>query len=339
MEFNEITKLFKTDMVQVEKVLRKNYWSDIPLAPGIGDYIMNGGGKRIRPLLLLISSRLCGLELSESVINHCCVVEYVHAATLLHDDVVDETTVRRNSETVNSKWGSDASILIGDYLIARAIKLLSDDINPKIFKAFGRSASILVEGGLLEFSHAREINVTEEHCLDVVFRKTASIMELSCQLGGLLADTEPAAEQALMEFGKNFGIAFQLIDDVMDYDGDPVLLGKPVGTDFKEGHVTLPLLYLYQKADSALKNEIEQFIKNEAIGQKELDYIVERMQEVKALEYSLDLARSYLSKAKQALNSFDFPAPELRAALEGIADYIIERHKPSKASLTPTTGV
>lgn len=164
-------------------------------------------------------------------------------------------------------------------------------------------------------------------------------MELSCQLGGLLADTEPAAEQALMEFGKNFGIAFQLIDDVMDYDGDPVLLGKPVGTDFKEGHVTLPLLYLYQKADSALKNEIEQFIKNEAIGQKELDYIVERMQEVKALEYSLDLARSYLSKAKQALNSFDFPAPELRAALEGIANYIIERHKPSKASLTPTTGV
>ena len=339
MEFNEVTKLFKTDLEQVEKILRENYLSDISLTSGIGDYIMNGGGKRIRPLLLLISSRLCGLELTEAVIKHCCVVEYVHAATLLHDDVVDETTLRRGSETVNSKWGSDASILVGDYLIARAIKILSDDINPKIFKAFGRSANILIEGGLLEFTHAREINVTEEHCLDVVFRKTASIMELSCQLGALLAETEPAAEQALMDFGKNFGIAFQLIDDVMDYDGDPVQLGKPVGTDFKEGHVTLPLLYLHQKADSALKNEIEDFINNENLGQKELDYIIERMQEVKALEYSLDLARSFMSKAKEALRQVSFPAPEHRDALAAIADYIIERHRPSKPSLTPTTGV
>ena len=338
MEFNEVTKLFKTDLEQVEKVLRENYWSDIPLAPGIGDYIMNGGGKRIRPLLLLISSRLCGLELSEAVVRHCCVIEYVHAATLLHDDVVDETTVRRGSETVNSKWGSDASILIGDYLIARAIKILSEDINPNIFKAFGRSANILIEGGLLEFTHAREIDVTEEHCLDVVFRKTASIMELSCQLGALLAETEPATEQALMDFGKNFGIAFQLIDDVMDYDGDPAQLGKPLGTDFKEGHITLPLLYLYQKADPALKNEIEQFIKNENLGQKELDYIVERMQEFKSLEYSLDLARNFISKAKEALHPVNFSSPEHRDALEAIADYIIERHKPSKPSLTSTTG-
>ena len=163
-------------------------------------------------------------------------------------------------------------------------------------------------------------------------------MELSCQLGALLAETEPAAEQALMDFGKNFGIAFQLIDDVIDYDGDPVQLGKPVGTDFKEGHVTLPLLHLYQKADPDLKNEIENFINNEHLGQKELDYIVERMQEFKALEYSLDLARDFMSKAKEALRSINFPAPEHRHALEAIADYIIERHKPSKPSLTHTTG-
>ena len=148
MRFSEITEFYEDDLAKVAENIRKNYQSDIPLAPRIASHILGGGGKRIRPLLILLSANLCGHKIDQRVIDHCSVVEYVHAATLLHDDVVDETTVRRGSETANAKWGSDASILMGDFLISRSILLLANDNDPKIFKAFAQSANILVDGGL-----------------------------------------------------------------------------------------------------------------------------------------------------------------------------------------------
>lgn len=334
MDFPEVTAMFRDDMSRVEKCLRDNYLSDIPLVPGIGDYIMSGGGKRIRPLLLLISNRLLGQKLDDRVVRHACVVEYVHAATLLHDDVVDETTVRRGKETVNSKWGSDASILVGDFLIARALLMLSDDIRDDIFKVFAESAKTLVEGGLLEFTHARDIHVTETHILDVVQRKTASMMALSCQLGGMLAQAEPEKSEALRDFGIHFGNAFQLMDDILDYEGTEEQLGKPPGTDFKEGHVTLPLHYLYHQSDRSLQSEIEGFIQNENLTGKEFDYILERMREAKATDYVLDMARSSMEKAKETIRGQEFAEPQYIDALFAVADYMVNRHQSLNPALT-----
>ncbi len=336
MDFKEVSATFKDDLSRVEKCLRDNYFSDIPLVPGVGDYIMNGGGKRVRPLLLMICTRLCGNEIDDKIIRHATAVEYVHAASLLHDDVVDETTVRRGRPTVNTKWGSDASILVGDFLIARALLLLANDVDETVFKSFAEGAKTLVEGGLLEFTHARDIHVTEEHCLDVAYRKTASVMALACQLGAQLGGADPQVVQSLYEFGSDFGVAFQLVDDAMDYEGTPEELGKSPGTDFKEGHVTLPLLYLYQQADSSLKREIEGFIQNECLTQKELDYILEQLREVKAIEYTLGIARKYMTQAKEKLQNLNFSNPDFKPALQSTANHIVDRFQPAGKTLIPS---
>ncbi len=333
MNYKEVTQLFKSDLERVEQALGDNFLSDIPIVPGIGEYILNSGGKRIRPLLLLISSRLCGLELNEVVIKHCCVIENVHAATLLHDDVVDETTVRRGRETVNSKWGSDASILVGDYLIAQSLTILSDDVDPMIFKAFSKAAKLLVEGGLVEFSNARDIHVTEKQCVDVIYRKTSSILSLSCQLGALIAQAGKEQGDALVAFGNHFGVAFQLMDDLMDYDGTYEQLGKPPGTDFKEGHVTLPLHHLYHHSGPELQKEIERFIQNDKLTNKELDYILDRMREGKALEYTLHQAYKHMARAIATLQNTSFPVPKYKDALIAVSDYITGRYTLSKPSL------
>ena len=326
MDFSDVTQELKTDLARVEKAINQNYKSDVPLIPGISSYLMNCGGKRIRPMLILLSSKLCGREADDTVIKHGCVVEYIHAATLLHDDVVDETTVRRGKETVNAKWGSDASILVGDFLISRAILILAQDCERKIIQAETEATKILVEGGIHEYTEARNVKVSEKHILDIIHRKTASMISVSVRLGGLLANATEQQETAIISFGDDFGMAFQLMDDALDYDADEAVLGKPPGTDFKEGHVTLPLHHLYNNADRSLKKEIEAFVKNENITEKDLKYILEQMHKHKSIDYTLDLARFYIDRAKSHLRKADFPAPHYIEYFDALADYIHSRH-------------
>ena len=326
MDFNDVTRLFKEDLERIECSIQKNYQSDVPLIPGIGDYLLKNGGKRIRPLLLMIGVKLCGGEINERTIRHACVVEYIHSATLLHDDVVDETTVRRGRQTVNAKWGSDASILVGDFLISRSILMLAADCDSRIIKAVSEATKFLVEGGLMEYSEARKLSISEAHCLDVILRKTASMMSVSCELAALLSEASSEQEKALVEFGTHFGMAFQLMDDAMDYDSEKDYLGKPPGNDFQEGHVTLPLLHLSENAEHSLRKQIESFVKTENLAQKEFDYILECMREAKSIEYTLDLARNYIELAKSSIRNVTFPNPEYVKSLDAIADYIYERH-------------
>ena len=329
MDFSDVTLDLKIDLARVEKAINQNYKSDVPLIPGISSYLMNCGGKRIRPMLILLSSKLCGREVDDTVIKHGCVVEYIHAATLLHDDVVDETTVRRGKETVNAKWGSDASILVGDFLISRAILILAQDCERKIIQAVTEATKILVEGGIHEYTEARNVNVSEKHILDIIHRKTASMISVSARLGGLLANATEQQETAIISFGDDFGMAFQLMDDALDYDADETVLGKPPGTDFKEGHVTLPLHHLYNKADRSLKKEIEAFVKNENITEEDLQYILGQMHKHKSIDYTLDLARFYIDRAKSHLRKADFPAPHYIEYFDALADYIHSRHSAS----------
>ncbi len=326
MDFSEVSRLFKTDLEKVEQSIKDNYQSDIPLIPGISSYLMDCGGKRLRPLLLLISARLCGGVINARIVKHGCVMEYIHAATLLHDDVVDETTVRRGHETVNSKWGSDASILVGDFLISRAILVLAQDCDNRIIRVVAEATKVLVEGGILEFTHARDITVTEEHCLDVIYRKTASIIAVSCQIGALLMNADEELENTLVSFGNDFGMAFQLVDDAMDYDGDEETLGKPPGTDFKEGQITLPIHHLYQNCDEKLKKDIKGYLKNAHLSENDFDTVLEKMREHKSIDYTLDLARMYMERAKKTLRNGKFQAPEYIEALIAVTDYILDRH-------------
>ena len=329
MDFSDVTQELKVDLARVEKAINQNYKSDVPLIPGISSYLMSCGGKRIRPMLILLSSKLCGHETDDTVIKHGCVVEYIHAATLLHDDVVDETTVRRGKETVNAKWGSDASILVGDFLISRAILILAQDCERKIIQAVTEATKILVEGGIHEYTEARNIKVSEKHILDIIHRKTASMISVSARLGGLIANATEQQESAIISFGDDFGMAFQLMDDALDYDADETVLGKPPGTDFKEGHVTLPLHHLYSKADRSLKKEIEVFVKNENITEKDLQYIVGQMHKHKSIDYTVDLARFYIDRAKSHLRKADFPDPQYIEYFDAVADYIHSRHAVS----------
>ena len=335
MDFRDVTQDLKNDLANVEQAINENYKSDIPLIPGISSYLMSCGGKRIRPMLTLLTAKLCGRDADKTVVKHGCVVEYLHAATLLHDDVVDETTVRRGKETVNAKWGSDASILVGDFLISRAILILADDCERKIIQAITEATKILVEGGILEYAEARKIKVTEKHILDVIYRKTASILSVSARLGGLLANATEQQETAIISFGNDFGMAFQLMDDALDYDADEKVLGKPTGTDFKEGHVTLPLHHLYHNADPELKKEIEGFIKNENIGPDEVQYIVRHMHKQKSIDYTLNLARHYIDRAKSHLRKAEFPEPKYIEHLDAIADHIYSRYSAPSARTVP----
>ena len=240
--------------------------------------------------------------------------------------MVDETTVRRGKETFNAKWGSDARILVGDFLIARAILILAEDCKRKIIQAITEATKSLVEGGILEYAEARKIKVNEKHILDVIYRKTASILSVSARIGGLLANATEQQETAITSFGDDFGMAFQLMDDALDYDADEKVLGKPTGTDFKEGHVTLPLHHLYHNADRKLKKEIEVFIKNENITADDVKYIVGHMHQHKSIDYTLNLARYYIDRAKSHLRKADFPEPKYIEYFDAVADYIHSRH-------------
>ena len=326
MEYRDVTQDLKKDLARVEKAINENYKSDVPLIPGISSYLMSCGGKRIRPMLTLLGAKLCGREIDDTVVKHGCVVEYIHAATLLHDDVVDETTVRRGKETVNAKWGSDASILVGDFLISRAILILAQNCERKIIQAVTEATKILVEGGIHEYTEARNIKVSEKHILDVIHRKTASMISVSVRLGGLLANATEQQETAIIAFGDDFGMAFQLMDDALDYDADETVLGKPTGTDFKEGHVTLPLHHLYSKADRSLKKELEAYVKNENITNKDLQVVVGHMHKHKSIDYTVDLARFYIDRAKSHLRKAEFPAPQYIEYFDAVADYIHSRH-------------
>jgi octaprenyl-diphosphate synthase len=326
MDFNDVTRIFKEDLSRLESSIQKNYQSDVPLIPGIGNYLLKNGGKRIRPLLLMVGTKLIGHEIDERVIRHGCVIEYIHSATLLHDDVVDQTTVRRGRETVNAKWGSDASILVGDFLISRSILMLAADCDSRVINSVSQATKLLVEGGIMEYSQARKLSVTESHCLEVILRKTASMMSLGCELAALLSEASLEQEKALIDFGTQFGMAFQLMDDAMDYGSDEESLGKPLGNDFQEGHVTLPLLHLYQNSKNSIKKKIEGFVKNENLTPEDFDTVLELMRETKSIEYTLDLARNYIEQAKSSIRTVTFPQSEYIKSLDAIADYIYERH-------------
>ncbi len=323
MKFSEIVENLSADLRRVEESIRDNYHSDAVLIPDISGHLSNSGGKRIRPLLLLLASRACGYE-DPRAITHSVVVEYIHTATLLHDDVVDSAEMRRGNASANSKWGNEASVLVGDFLFAKSFSMMARDGNSEILKTMSDACTLLSEGEVLQLLNMFNIRITEEEYLDVIYRKTAALIAASCRVGALLGDASPPVVDAMHQFGVQVGYAFQLVDDALDYMGEENRTGKEVGKDLREGNITMPLLRTCASATPEEFERINQIVTHsENIAPEDFDAVFELMGKYKAIPYTLDRARSYVEAAKSALSVL--PDSTHVDSLRAIADYIVER--------------
>lgn len=325
MRFEDVVEGVRSELDEVDNALLANLESDVPLIPAIGNYLARGGGKRVRPILVLLTSRLCGYE-GARYITHSCVVEFIHTATLLHDDVVDSSQVRRGGPSANARWGNEASVLVGDYLFAKSLWLLAADSDPRIIQAVSNATVYLSEGEVLQLINEFNLAASEKSYLDVIYRKTAALIASCCQIGAILGKASSEREQALTEFGRNVGYAFQLVDDVLDYTAKSERLGKPVGNDLTEGNVTLPLIHLYRLAGEGEKQTIrELFLEPNGNPDGRLQIILEMMKKHGAIEYTMKQARDYAERAKAILKKFE--TSHHQQALLSLADYVVEREQ------------
>lgn len=322
MQFQEVLEIISEDLRDVGAALKDNTCSDVALIPLISNYLSGTGGKRIRPILVLISSKLCNYH-GEKGIVHSCIVEFIHTATLLHDDVVDGSDLRRGHPSANAKWGNEASILVGDFLFSKSFTLMANHSDIGIMRSLSRACLRMAEGEVMQLASHCNLASSESHYLEVIKRKTAALISSCCQIGAILGGAPPEQEEALADFGLRLGVAFQLVDDVLDYSAKEVRLGKPIGKDFNEGKVTLPLIYLYNRCREEERAWIGQHLGAGDLGLKELDQLLGWMKSYCALERAMELARAQIAQAKERLSIFEDSL--YLEALRSVADYIGDR--------------
>lgn len=322
MNFQDIFKEYESELKEVEKELANIFQSDAALIPTIGAYILNSGGKRLRPLFLLLSADLAGYKGYKRVIL-AAVIEALHTASLLHDDVVDEAELRRGKKSSNRIWGNPVVVLLGDYLYAKALHISVAQGSLPIMEALSYATSLMAEGEILQLMKAGDPSITFDEYIKIVTGKTAGLITAACRIAGLLAELETEKVQALTDFGHNIGVAFQMIDDILDYVADQSELGKKLGKDLMEGKITLPLIELLKKAKE--KEEIVNIIKSDRLSEESLSKILQYLKKYNCIESSIEIAKDYIEKAKSSLYLFnDSP---YKQTLFKIADYILLRNK------------
>lgn len=313
---------YKGDLEEVEQHIKKSLNSEVAIINMVAHHILNGGGKRIRPLLLILSARLC----AHTGGNHIAlagIVEFIHTATLLHDDVIDNEKVRRGISAARVLWGNRESILAGDYLytlaMCQAVMMESIEVN-YLLSATCRK---MTEGETLQLVHNHDLGLTESNYLQIIEYKTASLISACCRLGGIIAEASDTEKNALTRFGQNLGLAFQVADDTLDYVADRKRLGKSLGKDLKEGKITLPLLHLLQHCDEKRKRRLKEIILGKRFFQKDLAYVIGLMEEQGSTHYALAQAQDFVNRAKGELSLFKDSCH--RQSLETVADYVIRR--------------
>lgn len=314
--------LVNDDLDKVNQTIMLKMQSPVALIPQLAGHLIASGGKRLRPMLTLASSRLCGYEGDRHTHLATCV-EFIHSATLLHDDVVDKSDLRRGEDTANAIWGNKASVLVGDFLFSRSFELMVEDGSLEVLRILSSASSVIAEGEVMQLVTANDTDTTEHAYMEVICAKTAALFAAACEIGGVISD-RPASEcEALMSYGKNLGIIFQLIDDVLDYSAEQKTLGKSVGDDFQEGKITLPIVLAFRRGT----DEERLFWKRtmEDLDQKEgdLDHAILLMNKHNALSDTIERARHYGAIARDALAIF--PDNDYRKALTGIVDFCINR--------------
>ncbi|VAV82492.1 Octaprenyl diphosphate synthase [hydrothermal vent metagenome] len=323
MQIQEAFSLIKDDIKLVEEEFKRNLSSDVYLIKKVGEYILTSGGKRFRPLILLLASRLCNNKKS-SHIPLAVVVEFIHTATLLHDDVVDNAILRRGNTSANELWGNGASVLVGDYLLSKSFHLAVGQGNIDILETLSRTTTRMAEGEVLQLIKHSDINTTEQEYLDVITFKTAVLFSAACKIPAILAESSDEQSSSLSTFGMELGIAFQLMDDCLDYTSRDEELGKSVGNDLKEGKVTLPLIKTYKEATEAEKKIIKDTVEADELSPEKLKEIQDLIGKYEGIEYTTSFAKERIKNAKAALEVF--PPSTERASLEAVAEYVIERN-------------
>ncbi|MBW7656472.1 polyprenyl synthetase family protein [Hydrogenophilus thermoluteolus] len=304
----------------LDEMIREQLHSDVALVRTIADYLIAAGGKRLRPAVHLLAAGACGYE-GQDRVTLAAVIEFIHSATLLHDDVVDESDLRRGRRTANAVFGNAASVLVGDFLYSRSFELMVSVGRMRVMEILAKTTNAIAEGEVLQLMNCGNPEVTWDDYFRVIDYKTAKLFEASAQLGAVVADAPPAVESALATYGRHLGIAFQIADDVLDYTADEAQLGKHLGDDLAEGKPTYPLLYVLEQGNDAQKRLVREVIETGA--RERLDAVVAAVEACGAIAASYDAARCHAETAKKALTAL--PSSPCRESLLQLADFAVER--------------
>ena len=319
---SRLVALVGADLAATNQAIVQRMDSPVALIPQLAAHIVAAGGKRIRPLLTLASARMCGYAGDRHIQLAACV-EFIHTATLLHDDVVDESLLRRGMSSANAVFGNKASVLVGDFLFARAFQMMVSDGSLKVLGILSQAAATIAEGEVLQLITQHDLSTPEQRYLDVIRGKTAALFTAACQVGAVVAARPAVEEDALASYGANLGMAFQLVDDALDYAADQAKLGKTVGDDFREGKVTLPVLTAYQAGTEADRTFWRRTIEDSEQTDEDLDHALGLMAASGAITATLDHAARFVAAAKADLEVF--PPSPYRDAMMGVADFTVSR--------------
>ncbi|HEX9369238.1 MAG TPA: polyprenyl synthetase family protein [Vicinamibacterales bacterium] len=320
----QIFEPIRADLERVEQEFARHVESRVALIPEMGKYIQKSGGKRVRPAVLLMAARLGGYTGDRAVLN-ASVVEFIHTATLVHDDIIDGADVRRGRLAVHSRWGNDITVLLGDYLYIKSMALALTQDSLEIVRLLCDVTLHMIEGELYQLTKTGDVDITEEEHFEIIRRKTAYLFGGCAQIGAVLGAVTKEQELALREFGFNLGVAFQLVDDLLDYTADETALGKPVGGDLREGKVTLPIIYLLRGGGEEADRVIRSVVSDRAVTKDQWRDIIRMLREQNAPEMAYAKATEYATLAKRSLDVF--PPSREREALAALADYVLSRDR------------
>ncbi len=314
--------LVAPDMNGINAVILERMQSKVALIPELAGHLIAGGGKRMRPMLTLACANLLGYPGTR---HHklAAAVEFIHTATLLHDDVVDGSGMRRGKRTANLIWGNPASVLVGDFLFSRAFELMVEDGSLKVLRILSHASAVIAEGEVEQLTAQRQIDTTEEHYIEIVNAKTAALFAAACRVSPVVAEASEDVEHALECFGRNLGIAFQLSDDVIDYASDAETMGKGVGDDFRDGKMTLPVILAYARGNDVERAFWRSAIHGERVSDDDLAHAIGLLKSTDALSDTVERARHYGRRAVDALGMF--PASKAKSALIDAADFAVAR--------------
>lgn len=315
----------RDDLEKVEREFARHLQSHVAVIPEIGRYIQGSGGKRVRPAVLLMAARLCGFT-GDLAVLFASVIEFIHTATLVHDDIVDDATLRRGREAVHARWGNDVTVLLGDYLYIKALALaLRHDVLPLIRVLCDVTVG-MIEGEIYQLSKNGDIDITEDEHYEIIRRKTAFLFGGCGRIGAMLGQADERQQQALHDYGLNLGMTFQIVDDVLDLTGSEEVIGKPVASDLREGKMTLPLIYALNRNGSAFRGLIDEVVRERQVTPEGWRAISACLAEQRAVEYALGKAAEYARRAQENLLGVFPPSPE-RDALVALPEYVLSRDR------------
>jgi octaprenyl-diphosphate synthase len=321
---SQIFEPIRADLEQVDREFVRHVESQVSVIPQIGRYIQTSGGKRVRPAVLLMAARLSGYQGDRAVL-YAAVVEFIHTATLVHDDIIDDSALRRGRAAVHSRWGNDITVLLGDYLYIKsmAMALMHDTLD--LVRLLCDVTLRMIEGELYQLTKNGDADITEDEHFDIIRRKTAYLFGGCAQIGGMLGGVSSEQEQALQDYGFNLGIAFQIVDDMLDFTGDLKAVGKPIGADLREGKMTLPLIHLLRSGDEVGTKIVRDIIASRTATEEQWTELLRILKEHRSLDYAFRQAVDYAERAKKMLYAFS-PSSE-RDALLALPDYVLSRDR------------